>query len=213
MHIGDEVDETRHLNEKWMIVQWHFKTFPRCARLGAMLRKMSISNEAKYVHMVGNISAYMNIFRAARSWGRCWDIQSEYFGGRSWWKDWFSKDNITCALIFRTKFLGAILAKRSIFKVYCFSSSSPKIFYLLGLLSRKNLVSMQRELGRRSQIIEHHHETKRVWNEWWIMTDLFGFERFRTFQGIFAEVGNKFCKSSYCFSFSWDIHEIPTNFH
>ena len=42
LHTGDEVDENRHLNEKWMMVHWHFKTFLRCARLGAMLRKCLI---------------------------------------------------------------------------------------------------------------------------------------------------------------------------
>ena len=40
----------------------------RAARFGAMLRKMSISRDGKYVHMVGNISAYI-IFSALRSIG------------------------------------------------------------------------------------------------------------------------------------------------
>ena len=54
-----------------------------------MLRKMSISRIGKYVHMVVNISAYIN-FSALRAVGG--DVE-----------------------IFRTKFLKAIVMKRSIF--------------------------------------------------------------------------------------------------
>ena len=46
-----------------MKIRWHGsknifqrrQKIPRCARLGAMLRKMSISRDGQYVHMVGNV--------------------------------------------------------------------------------------------------------------------------------------------------------------
>ena len=45
-----------------------FQKYPRRARSGAMLRKMSISRIGKYVHMVGNISTYIK-FSALRAIG------------------------------------------------------------------------------------------------------------------------------------------------
>ena len=54
---------------------------PRCARLGAMLRKMSISRDGKYVHMVGNISAYIK-FSALRAVGGDVEIfRTKFLGG------------------------------------------------------------------------------------------------------------------------------------
>ena len=50
----------------------------------------------------------------------------------------FSKNTITCALIFQTKFLGVILTKGLIFQIVMFSSSSSKILYLLGSKDWRN---------------------------------------------------------------------------
>ena len=48
-----------------------FKKKSALHALGGDVKKMPNSREEKNVHMVGNISGYINVLRAARSWGRC----------------------------------------------------------------------------------------------------------------------------------------------
>ena len=47
--------------------------FPRCARLGAMLRKRSIFRIENTFTWYQFVSASSNFFRAARAWGQCWE--------------------------------------------------------------------------------------------------------------------------------------------
>ena len=71
MHIGDEVDENRHLNEKMNDCSMTFQNISALRALGGDVKKNVHFQNGKIRSDGRKHSSIHKIFRAARSWGRC----------------------------------------------------------------------------------------------------------------------------------------------
>ena len=102
--------------------EWHFKNNSRCARLGVWGRfqeNAHVQTGKIRSHCRKHLRTYNNFPRCAQL-GAMLRYLERNFSGRSWWKDRFSKNNITCVLIFQTKFLGGDLDEKIDFQSVMF---------------------------------------------------------------------------------------------